>query len=541
MLIEKGNFIEFKKMVLREKRLIHEKDEKENTLLSLAVDKNQYNIVKFLIEHGARVDLFTRYGFPITPYIENNSPISALLIQNDAPVSGSHEIHYASKKGNLKRVKEVLKHGLLKSDITLDGQDNFGRTPLMYAVMHGKSKVAKYLLAQGSKRYTDNRQKNIIDYAKKNGKDTALSLYLKSKIGISKENLIKLSNQFQSIIKKEYDYAKKNNKNLLILLGEFHGDFRIEQLKKEFLLVLKQIGVKNLYVELPGDNDDGKLEEEIYGAEIGMHVSRIDNHLYRTQASVQERNIVITEEIHKKSQPAVFVTGVNHLEGFLQKPSAMINPKKFHVLPFDLTPMASAKYAPRPYFVNNKKNTIQVTNEGISSPKSVIRKWNNQKRTEDYIDPKLIFLNRASKGMYVALTISSVLSISLCSFLALQSFAAVAFTIAITTLFGMFTHVLYEVTIKQKLKTEGLLSYRREFNSIEWQMHEKYSVFTNDQLNAFMDGTKESYSHFFGSFFSLRDWRHLKDYYAGYNAKETNEDKLIGEINDKIGKRKVKL
>ncbi|XP_048239007.1 uncharacterized protein LOC124117623 [Haliotis rufescens] len=91
---------------------------KGHTPLMLAVAGGHTDVVDFLVDHGADVN----------------------VVDND----GDGILHLACEKGNLKMVKHVISY----SDINL--RDNFGWTPLSMAAVEGKFAVFKYLKGLGA-------------------------------------------------------------------------------------------------------------------------------------------------------------------------------------------------------------------------------------------------------------------------------------------------------------------------------------------------------------------------------------------------------
>jgi ribosomal protein S30 len=99
---------------------------------------------------------------------------------------------------------------------------------------------------------------------------------------------------------------------------------------------------------------------------------------------MEERNIVIAEEISKTNQDAFFITGAEHVYGLLENEHSKIDRNKFHIVPINLTSIISSYQsdAPEIAFLKRKQNAIQIENSAFTDPKEVIKKWNSTAKPE---------------------------------------------------------------------------------------------------------------------------------------------------------------
>lgn len=120
-LVEKGELEAVKKMAQKDKNLLKGKNERGRSLIHIAAAKGHLNIVKFLVENGADVNLMEK--------IHNLRPL-----------------HFASRYGHLKVVMFLLEKG---ADLHAREKDN--ETALSYAVSSPSLDTVKFLVEKGLK------------------------------------------------------------------------------------------------------------------------------------------------------------------------------------------------------------------------------------------------------------------------------------------------------------------------------------------------------------------------------------------------------
>lgn len=121
------------------------------TPLSEAVSNNYYDITKFLLKNGAKVNVH-KLSRPIliSAIINENNDITELLLEYGADVNVSDRslatpLHYATLFDNIKIVKLLLKHGA-----NLDDTDEIGDTPLKIALINDLIDIAEDLIQHGA-------------------------------------------------------------------------------------------------------------------------------------------------------------------------------------------------------------------------------------------------------------------------------------------------------------------------------------------------------------------------------------------------------
>lgn len=101
---------------------INSQDEFGATLLMQAVNNENIDNVKWLLESGAN------------PNIKDKAGVAAL--------------HFAAKKGNVKIIELLIKHGA-----NVNAKDIYGFTPYMRAVSHDNKNAASILYRKSVKKY----------------------------------------------------------------------------------------------------------------------------------------------------------------------------------------------------------------------------------------------------------------------------------------------------------------------------------------------------------------------------------------------------
>ena len=167
MYASRGGHDKVADILLKAHANIHIKDDEGACALHFAARGGHINVAKTFIENGVSINekgehdrtplLYAcRYG--CAKFVE-------FCLENggDPKIKCIHDscLHLACKSGNLDTVKIILKRGL---DINEPG--HFLRTPIMYACLHGKMEIAKYLKSSGAVLNTlDTKKENIMHMA----------------------------------------------------------------------------------------------------------------------------------------------------------------------------------------------------------------------------------------------------------------------------------------------------------------------------------------------------------------------------------------
>mmetsp|Transcript_19549 Transcript_19549/g.17313 ORF Transcript_19549/g.17313 Transcript_19549/m.17313 type:complete len:208 (+) Transcript_19549:155-778(+) len=141
-IVSNGDTFQFAKMVKEEEYDIKTKDSVYTTLLHTAVEYDQIEMFRMLIDYGMDI----------------NSKSSELTLANTC-------LHEAVNKNNLNMVDTILE---LKGDVNIC--NNLGLTPLALATLKGHSKIALYLLSkEADPTIEDKEGKTAYIHAKENG------------------------------------------------------------------------------------------------------------------------------------------------------------------------------------------------------------------------------------------------------------------------------------------------------------------------------------------------------------------------------------
>jgi hypothetical protein len=330
-----GDVKKIKRLLARDPLRINVTDRNGSTALHYAVMKNKLNAAKVLIANGADIDCKDVDGYPPIFYTKIYSQLGLYLLEKGAKAFDMYvtPLHHAAATGNIKGIKAALHYGI-------DELDEEGRSPLLYAARAKQKAAIDFLLKMGADPYiSDNDEQNIITFTKRNFRHTKLSRYVKQKIGFSKDALTHFAKKWQQLFKTCLDIAKRNQKKLVILLGEKHGDYRLYQLEKKLLASIAQLGIKHLFVECEKD-DDWILDEYrdmTKKIKPGMNIIGVDNHPQKVTASVNKRNGYMKEGITAVAEHGVLITGVNHLYGLAKKRQTKLSAKQFEIIPVNLT------------------------------------------------------------------------------------------------------------------------------------------------------------------------------------------------------------
>ncbi len=352
----------------------------------------------------------------------------------------------AIKKGDLERVNDLIAQGVDVNSIT-----QLGCTPLyfaMYAAAFGSGKIdiVKALIENNANieekaKVEDNThtplrcaaliasknevvakeifnllldagadpddhdedQINLIEILEFNNASRELVKYLKNKIGDSKENLKKLAEHFEEILKAETARANKLGKKLLIIIAEWHNIFKIYQKEKRFLSISKKRGINTLFFEFTTklaeqceykirlfaknhlqfsivDVDDHPLLEKATTIQERMRVASNE------EATVQERNIVMANRLNEEKESGVLIIGKGHLLGLLADPTSKIDRNIYHVVPINLQGHPSEMLELSGSIFNDPNYVIQVLDDfSFSKTDDVIAYWNSND-SDNFLD-----------------------------------------------------------------------------------------------------------------------------------------------------------
>lgn len=148
-----NNFKKAEELISSGKVPVDFRNKFDQTPLYYAVDANNTEFAKFLIEHGAKVNAKDYFGFtPLHEAVVRGSyNVAKLLIEKGADVNakdkyGYTPLHLTAIYNRPKMAELLIKHGAL-----INAKDNYGNTPLHYCgTTPGTVRVAKVLLENGA-------------------------------------------------------------------------------------------------------------------------------------------------------------------------------------------------------------------------------------------------------------------------------------------------------------------------------------------------------------------------------------------------------
>ncbi|MCS5710637.1 ankyrin repeat domain-containing protein [Candidatus Berkiella aquae] len=141
-------------LLTRNNTLLHSLDMQGNTPLHSAVLNNQFEAVKMLVSHGAKLNIVNQAGYP--PICGTNSEIKNYLLENGAeeynddyvPIDlAKTELHNAIVLDDLDKIDELVD----ENNESLNVANRAGETPLQLAITLKKYDTAVKLIKMGSR------------------------------------------------------------------------------------------------------------------------------------------------------------------------------------------------------------------------------------------------------------------------------------------------------------------------------------------------------------------------------------------------------
>ena len=342
---------EVKRILKKNPSLLENVNRSGQTALHLAVLLNaQETIIELLIAE-ADPNRLDPYGF---------FPVHHLIMNNEVELLGL-----------------LLEHG---ADPNLP--DRYNQTPLQLAAQNGNSESIQLLRHFGAELDLKN-QTNLIELSKQDLKHTELSRNFKREIGLDKPWLINLQNRFEKMLSNHLDFAKQQNKKLLLILGETHGDFQIYQIEKIMVQVAVKLGINKLFAEAATLEDASSPLELKALKKYDMDLIPVDTHPRTNEENnLNDRNKLISENISKNDTHGILIVGSDHLLGLLADNDSKIDQECHYVVPFNLTGIIKNANTPSQTrevkFKHNPNNAIHInfTEACFTDIEKVTRKWN---------------------------------------------------------------------------------------------------------------------------------------------------------------------
>lgn len=283
-------------------------------------------------------------------------------------------IHFLAKYGKINALRNRIK----SHPQELEWIDKRGWTPFFHAARSGKKSAVRLLLKLGADTtWSDIQQRNVVEIAKRNNKHNRISRYLRKKIGLSQSEKSVIRSQLTGILTKEFHRAKSLNKKLLVLLGELHGVFKIQQIQEIILTILSSLGMNHLCVEADDVTEYLVPIDHFAKHQLKFNLHAVDVFHNREHGSDIQRESVMADEINKLAKDAVYIVGNKHLKGLKTK----IDLNTYHVLPLNLAGALDKFYPDKSsesQFAYDKKEVIQFKGCILTDANSVSAKWNTQ-------------------------------------------------------------------------------------------------------------------------------------------------------------------
>jgi len=297
-------------------------DETGNPPLVVAVEENQIEIVKLLLNRGADVnikdwtskntalDISEQKGF---------KPISELLQQRGAKYSSGSSFHLAAKNGDIVSIEEMLSK---KQDIN-EVDAGKGWTALHYAVNYGQKHLVEYLIVKGA-------DVNKKDFLGKNNPIDVLS-------GVSRGEIVKLLN------KNGAKSAGGTNIHFCAETGDFEGlqsffdkdgkingrDEKNGWMPLHYAVNANDVDMVEFLIHLGANVNGADFKGEIAPLDIAFKTGNVEMQSYlQSKGAVRKKkhdtggngkdiNIYITDEV--KKQIALFIEKRNREEEAIKK------------------------------------------------------------------------------------------------------------------------------------------------------------------------------------------------------------------------------
>ena len=190
--LRSNNFKKAEELISSGKVPVDFRNKFDQTPLYYAVDANNTEFAKFLIDHGANVNTKDYFGFtPLHEAVVRGSyNVAKLLIEKGANVNakdkyGYTPLHLTAIYNRPKMAELLIKHGA-----NVNAKDNYGNTPLHYCgTTPGTAQVAKVLLENGADPTIKNsRGKTPLDLANET-KNFPVSRLIAKFLGKKGENI----------------------------------------------------------------------------------------------------------------------------------------------------------------------------------------------------------------------------------------------------------------------------------------------------------------------------------------------------------------
>jgi ankyrin repeat protein/arginine repressor len=149
----KGNSLQDVKDYLENGGNINEQDDRKYTMLMRAVMRDDAEIVKYILEQGADVNILSTFNEAAITFTKSEKVFDLLMAKNpktDLPLFPADKynlLHNFSTNGILKGVKYLVE----EKKVSIEVKTVKGATPLFHAVSDNHVDIARYLIEKGAK------------------------------------------------------------------------------------------------------------------------------------------------------------------------------------------------------------------------------------------------------------------------------------------------------------------------------------------------------------------------------------------------------
>ena len=177
---EKGDLEAVKKLIEADPSLVQAKTDAGETALFPAAAGGHLEIVRFLLERGAPIDILNanRQNALLYAAFEGHKEIVTLFLAKGANLSikdrfGRTALHYAAREGRPEVVEILLKNG---GDLSL--RDQHGMTPPDYAVLRNQTDIIFLLVKKGLVNLKEQNGVNLLHIAAAQGNEKLVKYFL---------------------------------------------------------------------------------------------------------------------------------------------------------------------------------------------------------------------------------------------------------------------------------------------------------------------------------------------------------------------------
>ena len=238
---------------------VSKKDDHKRTALHYAIERGDLKVVEVLLSKGAEIDVEDRYHR--TPLLlaagRGHNDISLCLVDHGADVNKKNEgprrtaLHYASERGDLEVVE-----ALLSKDAEIYVEDRNRCTPLMLAAGRGHIDILLHLIDHGADfDVKDGHKRTALHYASKRGDLKVVEALLSKGAEIDVEDVDHCTPLILAVVYRKFAimcHLIKAGANVKCLVDHFSGSEKGSYFGKGPLLHALSYTIKNKHIAEAG-------------------------------------------------------------------------------------------------------------------------------------------------------------------------------------------------------------------------------------------------------------------------------------------------